>query len=35
MNDAILFLWGVLATLFAIGPLIVAAILDWRAKQNQ
>jgi hypothetical protein len=30
MNDTILFIWGVVATLFAVGPLVVAAYLDWR-----
>jgi hypothetical protein len=35
MNETFLFIWGVIATLFAVGPLAVAAILDWRAKKKQ
>ena len=35
MNDAILFIWGAVATVFAIGPLAAAAFLDWRARRNQ
>lgn len=35
MNEALLFAWGVLATMFAVGPLAVAALLDWRAKKSR
>lgn len=34
MNDTFLFLWGLLAFLLAVGPLIVAAMLDFRTKDK-
>ncbi len=34
MNETLLFVWGLLATAMAVGPLTVAAILDWRAKKR-
>ena len=34
MSDGILFIWGFIATLLAVGPLAVAAYLDWKDKQN-
>jgi hypothetical protein len=30
MSDSLLFILGLFATLLAIGPLAVAAYLDWR-----
>ncbi len=35
MNETILFVWGVVATLVAIGPLTLAGFLDWRAKKSK
>lgn len=35
MNETTLFIWGLLATLLAIGPLAVAAYLDWRDKRQE
>lgn len=35
MNDTILFIWGVVATIFAVGPLAVAAYLDWRQERRR
>ena len=32
MNDIFLFLWGLLAFLLAVGPLMVAAYLDNKDK---
>jgi hypothetical protein len=32
MSDTILFIWGLIATLLAVGPLAVAAYLDWKDK---
>lgn len=34
MNDILLFLWGLLAFVVAVGPLVVAAILDLREKRD-
>ena len=34
MDETYLFIWGVIATIFAVGPLSVAAFLDWRAKNQ-
>ncbi len=34
MGEAFLFIWGVIATIFAVGPLSVAAFLDWRSKNE-
>ena len=34
MSETLLFAWGVLATIFAVGPLMLAAVLDWRAKRS-
>lgn len=30
MSDSLLFVLGLIATLLAVGPLAVAAYLDWR-----
>ena len=30
MSDGLILFWGALATLLAVGPLAVAAYLDWR-----
>lgn len=35
MSDGALFVFGLIATLFAIGPLIIAAITELREKDNQ
>lgn len=34
MDNTWIFIWGFIATLFAIGPLTVAAILDYRARRR-
>ena len=34
MNDTWIFIWGLLAFLLAVGPLMVAAVLDYRDKQQ-
>jgi hypothetical protein len=34
MNETFLFAWGLLATILAVGPLAIAAILDWRSKKS-
>ena len=33
MSDGVIFIWGLIATILAVGPLAVAAYLDWRDKQ--
>ena len=36
MSDTFLFVWGLIATILAVGPLAVAAYLDRRdSKRNQ
>ena len=35
MSDGLLFAFGFIATLFAIGPLAVAAYLDYREKREE
>jgi hypothetical protein len=32
MNEVVLFILGLVAFLFAVGPLTVAAYLDWKEK---
>lgn len=32
MSDSILFMFGLIATLLAIGPLTLAAVLDMRSR---
>lgn len=34
MNDTFLFIWGSIATLLAVGPLVVAAYLDRRDSKK-
>lgn len=34
MNETWIFLWGILAFLLAVGPLTVAAFLDYREKRQ-
>ena len=34
MSDFVLFMFGLLATILAIGPLIIAMVADLREKQN-
>lgn len=35
MSDSILFIWGIIAFLFAVGPLSVAAYLDMKEKNER
>ncbi len=35
MSDSILFIWGIIAFLFAVGPLSVAAYLDIKEKKDK
>lgn len=35
MSDALLFMFGLLATIFTFGPLTIAAISELREKDNQ
>lgn len=35
MDETLLFIWGLIAFTLAVGPLIVAAILDRRDKDNE
>ena len=35
MSDGAIFVFGLLATLFALGPLAIAAISELREKDNQ
>jgi len=35
MNDSIIFIWGLVATILATGPLSVAAYLDWKDKESR
>jgi len=35
MSDSIIFIWGIIAFLFAVGPLGVAAYLDMRDKDKR
>ena len=35
MDNTFIFMWGLLATLLAVGPLAVAALLDYRAKSRK
>lgn len=34
MNEAFLFIFGLIATILAVGPLIVAGIMDVRSKDK-
>lgn len=34
MNDIFIFVFGLVATILAVGPLVVAAILDLRSKNR-
>ena len=34
MSDTFIFMWGFLAFLLAVGPLLVAAYLDYRDKDK-
>jgi hypothetical protein len=34
MSDGTIFLFGLLATLFALGPLVIAAISELREKED-
>jgi len=34
MSDTVLFIWGIVVFLFGVGPLIVAALLDMKDKNN-
>jgi len=34
MNETYIFLWGLLAFLLAVGPLVVAAYLDNKEKRS-
>jgi hypothetical protein len=34
MSDTLIFIWGLLAFLLAVGPLMVAAYLDYRDKDK-
>jgi hypothetical protein len=34
MDETILFIYGLVAFLLAVGPLVVAAYLDFREKQS-
>jgi hypothetical protein len=35
MDNSFLFLWGFIATILAVGPLAVAALLDYREKSRK
>lgn len=35
MDETLLFIWGFIAFLLAVGPLVVAAILDRRDKNKE
>jgi hypothetical protein len=35
MSDSIIFIWGIIAFLLAVGPLTVAAYLDTRDKDKR
>ena len=35
MDETLLFVWGLVAFLLAVGPLVVAAILDRRDSSNE
>jgi hypothetical protein len=35
MDETIIFVWGLIAFLLAVGPLVVAAILDRRDKGKE
>lgn len=35
MSDGWIFIWGIIAFLFAVGPLTVAAYLDLRGKNDK
>lgn len=35
MSDGFIFVFGLLATIFALGPLIIAAISEVREKNDQ
>jgi hypothetical protein len=35
MNDALLFIFGLFATILAIGPLVIAGISENRSRKNQ
>jgi hypothetical protein len=35
MSDNLLFIWGLIAFLFAVGPLSVAAYLDTKEKKDK
>jgi hypothetical protein len=35
MSDALIFVFGMLATLFAVGPLAIAAASDLRRKDDE
>jgi len=35
VNDTLLFIWGVVVFLFAVGPLVGAAYLDYRERNHK
>ncbi len=35
MDNTFLFMWGLVATLLAVGPLAIAALLDYRDKRKK
>ncbi|MFN2200571.1 MAG: hypothetical protein ACK2UO_05165 [Caldilineaceae bacterium] len=35
MSDTVLFVWGTVAFLVAVGPLAIAAFLDYRDRANK
>ena len=35
MNETLLFIWGLIAFALAVGPLMVAAVLDRRDKSKE
>jgi hypothetical protein len=35
MDETLLFIWGLIAFVLAVGPLMVAAILDRRDKRRE
>jgi hypothetical protein len=35
MSDLVLFIFGLVATIFTLGPLTIAAISEMRGKDNQ
>jgi hypothetical protein len=35
MNEAFLFFFGLIATMLAVGPLVIAGILDQQSKKDK